>query len=121
MIDPQSALQLSRPSDVRLVLGHWLRSARQRLQLTQPMLAKKSSVPVSTLSRMERNGEGSIESLLRLLHALGELDGVNDFIQAQIRRALLPTDLSKLQQSTRPRQRVRVRVRVRVASHKEKA
>lgn len=101
-------LQVVRPKDTRRVLGQWLRLTRQRLEWTQPMLSSKSGVPVATLSRLEREGAGGTDTLLRVLQALGELDGFHAHLQERLRLASLPRDLSELPRATRPRQRVRL-------------
>lgn len=103
------SLQVARPRDTRQVLGQWLRRARQRLEWTQPILSSKSNVPVATLSRLEREGAGGIDSLMRVLQAMGELDGFHAHLQERLRQASLPRDLSELPRATRPRQRVRLR------------
>ena len=100
-------LQLSRPREVRASLGKWLRLARQRLEWTLPMLASRSGVPVSTLSRLEREGQGGIDTLLRVFQALGVLDDVHGLLQDQLRRASIPVDLDELDTQAKPRQRIR--------------
>jgi len=105
----QNALQMVRPRETRQLLGQWVRLARQRLGLTQPLLASRSGVPVATLSRLEREGQGGVENLLRVLQALGELDGLHAHVQERARKASLPNDLSELKKPAPPRQRVRVR------------
>lgn len=102
-------LQMVRPHETRLLLGQWIRLARQQLGLTQPLLASKSGVPVTTLSRLEREGQGGVDTLLRILQALGELDGFHAHIQELHRQASLPRDLADLKKSASPRQRVRLR------------
>ena len=102
-------LQAALPRETMAELGNWLRLARQRLNLTQPNLASKSGVPVTTLWRLERTGEGSLDSLMRVLHALGELDHFSAYIQEQYRRASIPQDISELETSTPQRKRVRLR------------
>ncbi len=104
-------LQLARPHETRRLLGQWIRLARQRLGLTQPLLASRSGVPVTTLSRLEREGLGGVDTLLRVLQALGELDGFHAYIQELQRKAVLPQDLADLKKSSPPRQRVRLRKR----------
>jgi hypothetical protein len=101
-------MQLSTPRQTGIAVGRWLRLSRQRLQWTQAMLSKKSSVPVATISRMERSGQGSIESLLRLLHAIGGLDTLDAWVAEHIRQASLPLNIRDMQPlERRPRQRVR--------------
>lgn len=103
-----TAIQMILPRETRQVLGQWIRLTRQRLGLTQPMLASKSAVPVTTLSRLEREGQGGIDNLLRIFQALGELDGFHAHLQELLRKASLPTDLSEIKKSAAPRQRVRL-------------
>ncbi len=102
-------LQIARPKDARQSLGQWLRRARQRQELTQPLLSGKSGIPVATLSRLEREGAGGIDTLMRVLWALGELDGFHDYLQERLRQSSLPRDIAELQRPCRPRLRVRVR------------
>ena len=73
------------------------------------MLASKSGVPVTTLARLEREGQGGVDNLLRVLQALGELDGFNARVQELLRKAALPHDLSEIKNAPSRRQRVRLR------------
>jgi transcriptional regulator with XRE-family HTH domain len=100
--------QLARPREVREATGRWLRAARQRQNLTLPMLASASGVPVTTLHRLEREGQGGLDSFLRALHALGLLDEYQVFIRERLRLAELPTDIAELDRPVRVRRRVRV-------------
>jgi transcriptional regulator with XRE-family HTH domain len=100
--------QVARPRDVRLEVGGWLRAARQRQNLTLPMLASASGVPVTTLHRLEREGQGGLEAFLRALHALGLLDEFQGAIRERLRLASLPADLAELDRPRRIRRRVRV-------------
>lgn len=104
-----SAIQLARPRETRQLLGHWIRLARQRLGMTQQLLASKSGVAATTLARLEREGQGGLDNLLRVLQALGELDGFHARVREQVRTASLPDDLFKMNKATPPRQRVRLR------------
>lgn len=99
-------LQLVRPKEFSASIGLWIRAARQRAQYTQTMLATRAGVPTSSLSRLERQGAGSLELLSKLLFALGEIDALNDIIQKRIRTALLPTDLAQLPRSRKMPKRI---------------
>ncbi|MFZ4694610.1 MAG: helix-turn-helix domain-containing protein [Verrucomicrobiia bacterium] len=103
------SIQTVRPRETRQALGQWIRRTRQRLGLTQPLLASKSGVSVTTLSRLEREGQGAVDHLLRALQALGELDGFHAHIQELLRKESLPRDLSEIKKPALPRQRVRLR------------
>lgn len=110
MTETLTNIQMVRPRETRQALGLWVRLARQRLNWTQPMLAAKSGVPVATLSRLEREGQGGLESFLRVLQALGGLDSFHAQCQEQIRKASLPSDISRLNEPLSPiRKRVRIR------------
>lgn len=93
-------LQMTMPKAFRTTVGMWIRAARQQRHWTQAMLASRAGVPVSTLSRLEQTGLGSIELLSKLLFALGAIDSLNDIVQERIRLATLPADLSELTNKT---------------------
>ena len=90
------SLQMTTPKVFRAAIGIWVRASRQQRRWTQAMLASRAGVPVSTLSRLEQTGSGSIELLSKLLFALGLIDSLNDTVQERIRIATLPSDLSAL-------------------------
>ena len=102
-------MSLSGPKEVRTHLGQWLRRTRQRREWTLPMLSSRSGVPVSTLSRLERKGNGGIDALLRVLQALGMLDEVDQILREHLRRALLPETLAKRDDALPERKRIRPR------------
>ncbi|MCC5851074.1 MAG: helix-turn-helix domain-containing protein [Verrucomicrobia bacterium] len=101
------SFQLSSPGKVREDLGQWLRLMRQRNEWTLPMLASRSGVPVSTLSRLEREGHGSVDTVLRVFQALGILDEVDRTLRERLRLTSLPKDIGALEQEPPRRQRVR--------------
>jgi transcriptional regulator with XRE-family HTH domain len=98
---------MARPNEVREVLGQWLRLTRLRQEMTQPMLAAASGVAVTSLSRLEREGQGGIDNLLRVMQALGLLDGFQRELREHVRKASLPKDLADVAKPARTRQRVR--------------
>ena len=81
------------PKDVLASLRDWLRTERQRANLTQGELARRSGVPATTISRLERTGLASTDSLLRILFALDRIDALQDFIKERMRLASFPTTL----------------------------
>jgi transcriptional regulator with XRE-family HTH domain len=97
----------ARLSDVREGLGAWLRLCRQRQELTLPMLSARCGVPVTTLSRLERQGQGGVDSVLRVLHALGLLDEVDQALREKLLLASLPRSLHEVEAPPVRRQRVR--------------
>ena len=90
------SLQMTTPKVFQNAVGTWIRAARQQRRWTQAMFASRAGVPVSTLSRLEQTGLGSITLLSKLLFALGAIDSLNDVVQERIRLATLPADLSEL-------------------------
>jgi transcriptional regulator with XRE-family HTH domain len=64
------------PSKAQQAIAGNLRERRLQLDLTQEGLAQRSGVPVATLRKFEQQGVISLESLLKLLMALGMLDAI---------------------------------------------
>ncbi|MBQ9727614.1 MAG: helix-turn-helix transcriptional regulator [Kiritimatiellae bacterium] len=110
-------ISLVEPRDFTAALGGLVRALRQRADWTQPELASRSGVPVSTLSRLERTGLASTDRLARILFALDALAAFQDFLVARRRLADLPTDL----RSFRPDAPKPVRIRHRHASKGDSA
>lgn len=86
---------LIEPKDVLSSLRKWIRLERQRLHLTQGELAKKSNVPATTISRLERTGLASTDTLMRILFALDKLDSLHDFLKECLRVASFPKSLAE--------------------------
>lgn len=62
-------------------LGRDLSLARRRRRLSQASLAERSGIGLNTLRRLEK-GEpnGSIETLARILHVLGEIERLEQLV-----------------------------------------
>ena len=58
----ESSIHLISPTDVLSTLREWVKLSRQRMGLTQEELSKKSNVPATTISRLERTGLASSDS-----------------------------------------------------------
>ena len=71
-----------------------MRLSRQREELTLEELAGKSGVPASTISRLERTGLASTDSLFRLAFALDQIDAVETFLNERMRLLRFPKTLS---------------------------
>lgn len=84
---------LTTPQDVLVSLRDWIRRERQRANLTQGELARRSGVPATTISRLERTGLASTDSLLRILFALDRIDTFQDFLKERLRLAAFPATL----------------------------
>lgn len=88
------SLTLIEPQDVLVSLCQFIRRIRQREGLTQGELARKSGVPATTISRLERTGLISTDSLFRILFALDQLDSVQQFLKERLRLARVPKTLT---------------------------
>jgi transcriptional regulator with XRE-family HTH domain len=80
-------------------LGERLRAERLRRNLTQQQLANEAGVGRMTVQRIEEGESGSLTSLVRILRALGELEGIE--------RLLPPPGPSPLEEVGRQGQRRR--------------
>lgn len=74
------------PSIVRLKIGQLVRMLRVRAKLTQPELARKSGVPMATISRFERTGKLGLESLTRLLLAVDSLSSLDEYLDKRMNK-----------------------------------
>lgn len=106
---------LIRPDETRRAIGDWVRALRQRHGWTQGMLAQRAGVPATTLSLLERTGNGGLDALLRLLAALGALDAFHQAVTAQRQLAEAPRTMAELEirEAGAPPYGARQRVRVR--------
>lgn len=70
---------LSPPSEILAALGARLRAQRLAQNLPQGELAQMAGLSLGALCKLERNGQCSLETLVRVAQALGlaqELDGL---------------------------------------------
>ena len=74
-------------------LRELIRLARQREEWTQADLARRSGVPMTTISRLERTGLASTDTLFKVLFALNRLESVEDMLKAQLRLVQFPKTL----------------------------
>lgn len=90
------------PSELCKEIALRIKAQRMRLELSQPELALRAGVALGTVSGFENTGKATLETLLRLIVALGltkELESL--FLQK-------PTSIRELEEASRPmRQRVR--------------
>lgn len=89
----ESVLGLTEAKDVLASLREWVRRERQRVHMTQGELARKSNVPATTISRLERTGLAATDTLMRILFALNRLDPLQDFLKERLRLASFPETL----------------------------
>ncbi len=82
------AIQLNTPTEIGLLLADRVRAARLTLGWKQATLAERSGVTLASLRRFERTGKVSLESLLRLCHALGRIDEFEQLLRPPAVRSL---------------------------------
>lgn len=95
MMVAEDVIRLVQPGDVLGLLRNWVKRERQRAHMTQGELAAKSNVPATTISRLERTGLASTDTLARILFALDLLDPLHDFLKERMRLASFPQSLSE--------------------------
>ena len=93
MNDLSSILPLTTVEVVLASLRELVRLARQREEWTQADLARRSGVPMTTISRLERTGLASTDTLFKVLFALNKLDAFEDMLKAQLRLVKFPKAL----------------------------
>ena len=93
MNDLNNILPLTMVEDVLASLRKLVRLARQREEWTQADLARRSGVPMTTISRLERTGLASTDTLFKVLFALNRLDAFADMLKDQLRLVKFPKTL----------------------------
>ena len=93
MNDLNKILPLTTVEDVLANLRELVRLARQREEWTQADLARRSGVPMTTISRLERMGLASTDTLFKVLFALNRLDVIEDMLKEQLRLVKFPKTL----------------------------
>lgn len=69
------------PPELASSLGERLRTLRLQRNITQAQLAADAGVARPTLSRFERTGVGSVDTLVRVLFALGRESELKELLQ----------------------------------------
>ena len=93
MNDLNKILPLTTVEDVLASLRELVRLARQREVWTQADLARRSGVPMTTISRLERTGLASTDTFFKVLFALNRLEAVEDMLKEQLRLGMFPKTL----------------------------
>ncbi len=86
--------------EICLDLGNRLRALRLNLGLTQTEIAARAGVSKGTVSNIEKNGQGTLESLVRVVQALGAVKELQPLFQPK------PTSIDQLARSSQTRKRV---------------
>lgn len=93
--------------EVRLELGQRLRAQRMLLDLSQLELAQRAGLSKGTVSNLESAGQGTLESLVRVVQALGL---VHELQELFVPRPVTIAHLQAVEQP--PRKRVSRRPRL---------
>ena len=93
MTNINNILPLTTIDDVLADLRELVRLSRQREEWTQSDLARRSGVPMTTISRLERTGLASTNTLFKVLFALNKLEAFGDMLKAQLRLVKFPKTL----------------------------
>lgn len=89
------------PSELCKEIARRVKAQRMRLELSQPELALRAGVALGTVSGFEKTGKATLETLLRLVVALGLTKEIEPLFLQQ------PTSIKELEAAGRPaRQRV---------------
>ena len=100
------ALILYTESELLYQLGHRLRECRLRRNLLQAELASRSGISVSTLKKLEGNGQGTLENFMKVVFALRLENEVNSLFMPQ------PVSIAQIEALKAP-----IRQRARKTSH----
>jgi transcriptional regulator with XRE-family HTH domain len=83
-------------------LGQRLRVHRMGLNLTQQEVALLAGVSKGTISNIEKHGQGTLESLVRVIQAMGLTKELQPLFQSQ------PTSIEQLKHAAQIQSRQRV-------------
>ncbi|MBQ8251535.1 MAG: helix-turn-helix transcriptional regulator [Alphaproteobacteria bacterium] len=92
---------LKTPTEIMTDLAFRIKSKRLELNLTQEGICSRSGVSLGSLKRFEATGQISLESLLKLAHAVGALSDFDTLFSSQKNR----TSLFSLNTCSKKRQR----------------
>jgi HTH-type transcriptional regulator / antitoxin HipB len=81
-------IQFHTPEEIERTLACRARDLRLLVGWKQATLAARSGVTLASLKRFERTGKASLESLLRICHALGRLEDFDLVLRPPIARSL---------------------------------
>ncbi len=85
---------LKTPTEIMTDLAYRIKSKRLELNLTQEGICSRSGVSLGSLKRFESTGQISLESLLKLAHAVGALSEFDSLFSTQKNRSSLFTSSS---------------------------
>ncbi len=72
-------------SEISKEMGARLRKQRLSQLLTQEIVAERAGVSVGTVKNLEKKGQASLESLVRIVIALGLTDDLQPIFELQVK------------------------------------
>lgn len=92
---------LKTPTEIMSDLALRIKSKRLELNLTQEGICSRSGVSLGSLKRFESTGQISLESLLKLAHAVGALSDFDSLFANQKNRSSLFTPTNEIKKRQR--------------------
>ena len=89
--------RLSSPAEVAQELGRRLKAVRLSKNTRQEELAQRAGVSRLTVVHVEKTGQGSLNSFLRILFALGKLSELSPLFQSA------PTTIADMEKKANPK------------------
>ena len=75
---------MATPGEILAILGQRLQSQRLKLALTQSDLAARAGLSVGAVRHLERSGMASMETLVRVVSALGMIEELQPLFQPKV-------------------------------------
>ena len=97
----ESMFSTNTPSDYAIRLGARVRALRLQRRVTQARLSERAGISRPTLRALESSGKGSLETVARVMYALGREQELDDLLHPD------PPSTLEEAESAIPRQRVR--------------
>ncbi len=88
-------LSLLVEDDVQQAFAGYLREQRKKAKLSRDALAKRSTVPASTIKKFELTGQISFRQLLLLWQSLDDLDRLHQLTRPN-NKSVMPTSIEEV-------------------------
>lgn len=98
---------MATPREVGSLLGQRLRAQRLAQALSQDELAVRAGVSAGTVKNLERKGQASVESLLRVVAALGLMNDLQDAFNLRV-QSIAQMERAELAQRKRAPRKARM-------------
>ncbi len=89
-------LLLLSEGEVQQAFADYLRQLREQAKMSRDALARRSTVPASTIKKFELTGQISFRQLLLLWQSLDELDRFYALTQSQQHTIEIPTSIDEV-------------------------